>query len=102
MASETKLRPVTEIRLSREMIAAGAALTRDEDESAFRFLGSQVKAVMRACRTCRGERVTIYAGGMQDDGYCELRRCSECSDGKRIGRSDIPAVTEATEGSKDG
>jgi len=83
------------IRLTRQAIAQGVALTRAKDESAFRFLARQVEAVISACPTCEGDWVTVYAGSHdRDEGFCELRRCPGCSDDMRLGRSDVPMCTE--------
>lgn len=47
------------------------------------------------CSTCDGGRVVVYAGDLdRDDGYCELRSCPSCGDGTRLGRSDVPIITE--------
>ncbi len=49
------------------------------------------------CRTCEGDRVVVYAGDLEtDEGYCELRSCPSCSSGDRLGRSDVPIVSEAS------
>lgn len=86
------------MNLSREQIAEAASLARAEDESAFRLLERQIKAAVEACPTCRGRRVTHYAGNMdKDEGFYELRCCPACSTGERIGRSDIPICTEGSE-----
>ena len=85
--------------LPREQIANAATLRRAEDESAFRFLARQIEMALDSCPTCRGARVTHYAGSMQrDEGYCELRRCPTCSDGERLGRSDLAICTEESSG----
>lgn len=56
------------------------------------FIG---KDVPDSCALCGGKGITIYAGDVdRDDGYCELRNCPECGDGKRIGRSDVPIVSD--------
>jgi hypothetical protein len=47
------------------------------------------------CELCKGLRVMVHAGDLdRDDGYCELRTCSLCSDDRRLGRSDQPIVSE--------
>lgn len=48
------------------------------------------------CPGCKGSRVVVHAGSMDtDEGYCELRTCPTCSDGRRLGRSDQPIATES-------
>jgi hypothetical protein len=64
------------------------------------FVGALVLAIFASgdrqpeCPQCHGGKVVIYAGDLErDDGYCELKMCSTCDDGRRIGRSDVPIVT---------
>ncbi len=57
------------------------------------ILGAWLASHREECPTCHGDRVTIYAGGMGEDGMCELRSCGTCGTGERLGRSDVPIVT---------
>lgn len=86
----------------REKLRAAARLLRQITEGPDPYSDDLI-AFLRSiadqgdiCPQCHGHRVTEYAGDLQrDDGYCELRRCSTCSTGERIGRSDRPIVTES-------
>lgn len=47
------------------------------------------------CSTCGNSRIVVYAGDLErDEGYCELRSCPTCSDGQRLGRSDVPILSD--------
>lgn len=61
--------------------------------------GFQQGVASEHCDYCKDGKVILHAGSLDaDDGYCELRSCSVCSDGRRLGRSDVPIVSESSPG----
>lgn len=58
------------------------------------FIASEIEDEP-SCKVCGDKGIVIYAGSVdRDDGYCELRECSSCGDGKRLGRSDVPIFSD--------